>query len=302
MAPARSQLLYNKHKGLKTKFEHENHYLEREKETYLKNHKTDIRMMERRKELYSKRRNDIILKRSANESRRQRSASFSGTPGRTSAPPRLEREYSIMSAGDAADTTFVTEIKSRDSQSAGARQVTEHNNTETTRVPEMTKLPEVSKLCPPADTPDLRTVSPCMSTRSATPGKPYLLRQNLKTVRFLPTTTCCQIKTPPPIDLPIDERIKRFLASQADFNKTGPRTPLIPLNRKLNALSSPARGLAGLGVNMVKLESAFDEFLDDNTEEGLQKLVRYTTKLKASARNARNSSIMPRRRSILAAI
>lgn len=294
MAPARSQLLYNKHKGLKTKCQQENYNLDRERDSYLKSYKTDIRLMERRKELYSKRRNDIILKRSIAENRRR--ASVSGPPGRISAPPRLERTTSFTST---SDPTFITQLQTRESQSAGEQRQPSDQGKSVFTTPEMTKLPEVTKTQVLAtETPDLRTISPCMSTRSPSPGKPYLLRN--KSVRFLVSQTCPKKTTLEPLDLPVDERIKRFLATQVEFNKTGP-TSIFGLTRKLKSSNLPVKQ-GNLGVNMLKLEAAFDDFIQDNSDEGLQKLVRYATRVKATARNARNSAIMPRRMSLLATL
>lgn len=292
MSPARSQLLYNKHKGLKTKFEQENHFLNRERESYLKGYKGDIRLMERRKDIYSKRRNDIIMKRTVAESRR-RSASISGEIGRTSAPPRLEQSAAL---GSLDDSFFITELRPRESQSASVRLIVDQNKEACRRSPELEKTPEVNKLRPITETPDLRTVSPCVSNASLSPGKPFLLRQ--KSVRFLPSHTCCPLKNPLSTDVPVEERIKRFLAAQADFNKTGSRLTRSAQQRIVAKNHAPR----GLGVNLEKLENAFDHFCLNESNEELRKLVKYATKIKASVRNARNSSIMPRRASVLAPI
>ena len=297
MSPVRSQLLYNKHKGLKTKFEQENTYLAREKDSYLKSFKTDVRLMERRKDVYSKRRNDIILKRTIVESRK-RSSSISGPPGRTSAPPRLEREPLTAST---SDSVFITELQSRETMSANNKLTVEPTKPHCRCSSEIDKIQEVNtnRLCPLIETPDLRTVSPCDSTHSLSQGKPFL--QSQKAVRFLPGATCCTLKTPLSIELPVDDRIKRFLSKQIEFNTAGPRASTAQ-RRKLIESNRPARGCIGLGVNMSKLENAFDDFCKNESAEELQKLVRYATKVKATARNARNSAIMPRRLSILATV
>lgn len=274
IAPAKSQLLYNKHKGLKTKYEQESIYLEREKDSFLKAFKTEQRLMERRKDMYSKRRNDIIMRRASGDVRRRWSIS-----GRISAPARLEQD---LPTGSKTSETFITEISTRESKSAGARIAFVKN----------VQPLESSQIVPPI-MPDIRTVSPCVSMRTNTPGKPYLLRE--KSVHFQnnETETKDESNEKPSQELPIEERIKLFLNKQAEFNKRGPTTA----TRKIQAFTESTRPLvkkvSGLNLNMVNLESAFDEFCTDSSPDGLNKLVKYATKMKACARNARNSQIMP---------
>ncbi|XP_052788728.1 uncharacterized protein LOC128223488 [Mya arenaria] len=285
MAPARSQLLYNKHKGLKTKCEQRSYNLEREKDSFLKSYKTEHRLMERRRDSYVKVRNDIILRRSARGTRR---SSLSGPTGHISAPPRLEAE--MYSAGSRSDNAFITEIRLQGSKSADAR------TTFLRRSPE-----QMAKLAP-LDTPEMtsRQVSAC--TRSPTPGKPYLLRN--KSVRFLPGGSPCPHANKDVDDeedykqLPVEERIKRFLNAQSEFNIESAQ----PTRHRRKSLDPNMlrHQFGGLQVNSNKLESAFEEFVGDGTMDGFQKMKKYATKLKATVRNAQNSQIMPRRKSVFA--
>ncbi|KAH3799830.1 uncharacterized protein LOC127837561 [Dreissena polymorpha] len=287
ISPARSQLLYNKHKGLKTKYEQVESNLEREKESYLRSYKTDQRLMERQKEQYSKRRNTIILRRAVAERRR---SSFGG---RSSAPARLEADFLGSSE---MRPTFVTEINLRESKSADPRMTVPSRNPELT-----TLLPRLT-----ADTPDFRNLSPCIMNTSPSAGKPFLERK--KSVRFERLTSGCrrgakidentQIEEDSSV-LPIEDRIKRFLKSQGDFNKRVPEKINLVDSKKLQPIIN--RSLNGtLSVNLGKLENAFDEFCVDESDEGLHRMVRYAARLKANVRNAQNSSIMPRRASVFA--
>lgn len=280
VAPAKSQLLYNKHKGLKTKFEQESYYLEREKESYLKAFKTEQRLMERRKENYSKRRNDIILRRASAERRR------SSVGGRFSAPPRLEQDVLTESK---ADVTFITAITARVSKSAGAR----------TFVKEPRPLQQEqhtggTKLEPPA-VPDLRTVSPCFSVRTVTPGKPHLHRE--KSVRFENMKIIDTSLDKENVQLPIQDRIKNFLVAQTEFNKTGPKRTTEKLRRQYESSNREqlARRRSSFNLNMSKLETAFEEFCLDGSSDGLNKLVKYASKMRAFVRNVRPPSTVTAR-------
>lgn len=288
ISPARSQLLYNKHKGLKTKYEQLESNLDREKESYLRSFKTNLRLMERKKETYSKRRNTIILRNAFAERRR------SNLGGRSSAPARLEAD---LVGSSEVKPTFVTEVNLRESKSADPRMTLMSRN------PELTTLLPLQR----ADTLDFRNGSPCTTNRSPSAGKPFLERK--KSVRFERLTPGCRRGAKgdenAPIEedmspLPIEDRIKRFIKSQGEFNKrnTAEKTNLVD-SRKLQPIIQ--RSLNGtLSVNLNKLETAFDEFCVDGSDEGLHQMVRYAARLKASVRNAQNSSIMPRRASVFA--
>ena len=282
VAPAKSQLLYNKHKGLKTKFEQESYYLDREKESFMKSFKTERRLLERKKERYSKRRNDIIMRRASGDLRRRWSIA-----GRISAPPRLEQDRPTESKEDMT-STFITETPLRISKSAGART----RSKELEDLPPKQTLEKQHTLLPPA-TPDMRAVSPCVSTRTNTPGRPYLQRE--KSVRFqnLQIIHNEDDKGKEPMQIPIQDRIKNFLAKQTDFNKSGP-TIVTDKNGKMrqNDKQVFARRKSSVNLNMSKLEGAFNDFCIDGSSEAFDKLVKYTTKMRAGVKNARNSFLL----------
>ncbi|XP_060569186.1 uncharacterized protein LOC132727630 [Ruditapes philippinarum] len=282
VAPAKSQLLYNKHKGLKTKFEQESYYLDREKESFMKSFKTERRLLERKKERYSKRRNDIIIRRASGDSRRR----FSIT-GRISAPPRLEQEKSTESKENMK--TFITETPLRISKSAGAR--TRSKDLEDLSYKQTTEKHQA--LLAPV-TPDIRAISPCVSTRTNTPGRPYLQRE--KSVRFqnLGLGQTDDEKETHRVDTPIQDRIKNFLDKQTDFNKSGP-TIVTDKNGRMQKMDTRvlARRRSSVHLNMSKLEDAFNDFCIDGTTDGFDKLVKYTTKMRAGVKNARNSFLIP---------
>lgn len=283
MAPGRGQLLYNKHKSLNTKCEQEHFNLEREKESFLKSYKTDQRMMERRKESYVKKK-DLIARRSHTSSRR----SSLSTPGCVSAPPNLESDLTTLHSRLA----FITELKARESKSADPR----------TTFLEKPSHPRYLQL----EALDINSRQPSACSRSATPGKPFLTRN--KSVRFLPSgNTCPHSKKDAEEDeeeehriLPVDERIKKFLVAQNEFNNRDATTMVVRPIRPLFNPPKITRKIKAFSVNLNKLEDAFDDFCNDGSSDGLQKLVRYAAKLKASVRLARNSQIMPRRPSIFA--
>lgn len=280
--PVRSQLVYNKHKGLKTKCEQESYSLDKEKESYLRSFKTEQRLMERRKDRYSKRRNDIILRRASDDRKRSSQA------GRISAPPRLEQGYLTDSK---TDMTFVTEVPERVTKSAGARATfTERTSSAHRRTPDITNTITSA-------TDDSRTMYPVVSTRVPTPGKPYILRE--KSVRFQNMQIVNHNTTTDKVhaQVPVQERIKKFLVAQADFNTRGPTLVTdhdleIPDGRVPTSSKPPsARRISGMNLNLIKLESAFNVFCTDSSSDGLHKLVSYASRMKASERIARNSAM-----------
>ncbi|KAL4219574.1 hypothetical protein ACF0H5_022148 [Mactra antiquata] len=279
IAPARSQLLFNKHKGLKTKYEQVSQNLDREKDSFMRSYKTDQRLMEMKKERYSKRRNDIIQKRANTDYLGRR---------RSSLPVNLFSDNKFENA-------FITELPTRESKSAGARiHFQSHTPTLRDKTPEHTR----PSLLPV--TPDMRIVSACSTARSATPGKPFLQRE--KSVRFEHLDSkedekhvCEHIKSRVVFNVPIEERIKDFLNKQNNFN-TSPASamlPRLPGEKKYDAKQFLVKRPSALKLNLVKLESAFDDFCSENGTDGFQKLVKYASKMKASVRNARNSILEP---------
>lgn len=281
IAPARSQLLYNKHKGLKTKYDQVSHNLDKEKESYMRSYKTDQRLMERKKETFSKRRNDIIQKRAMTDYLGRR---------RSSLP--------INFPNPQEDNMFITSVPTRESQSAGPRI---HFQSQTPITPILREpSPDRTKHLNPI-TPDIRGVSACSTPRSATPGKPFLQRE--KTVHFDVINTnmdcnhvCEHIKSRIVFNVSIEDRIKQFLDKQHHFNTNPAPTKLPRLSRDLSTdskRSSERKQSTVENLNLVNLESAFDEFCADDSADGLQKLVKYASKMKASARIARHSIISP---------
>ena len=286
MAPNRSQLLYNKHKGLNSKCQQEKSYLEREKISFLRSYETDRRMMERKKERYAKSRHTITQRRMSSD----RSRTPDNDLGRNSAPPRLEGELSK------GDNTFLTQVADRQSQSAGAG-----------RHPKQQIISQVrSKLT--LLTPTSRRVSPEVTTRDTTSADssrrqpPYLGRVGRqKSVRFLGAqetnkTVTDEQTVEERTETPIEDRIKKFLEVQSEFN-----------NRRLDPLKcrgtpspsssctsgSIAKRYSGLQLKVSELELAFDKFCDNSNTDSYHKLIRYASKMKANIKNARNASLVP---------
>lgn len=312
VAPARTQLLYNKHKSLRNKCNQVAETLDKEKTFYLRSCETEQRLMERRKDWYSNRKNDITMRRNSGSSRRssQSTQSIKLDGGRLSAPPRLQNELLKR------DEVFLTQIGYRELKSAAARvsggQKEEKKNTIPTNLTDEEKVQSnISKAVGELQISSSnanREISPCPSARSrnsASPGKPHLIRQ--KSVRFTNIDdlqlqrTLEAVRSPEPC---LDDRIQRFLCTQKDFNKGETTTPVLGQDRtvhdKVSVLQGrevrvPSKDRRRMSVHnsLLKLESAFDDFCEDATQEKLHHLVKYATKMKMTVRGLRAGSIIP---------
>ena len=286
MAPTRSQLLYNKHKGLSGKCQQEKSYLDREKHAFLKSYQTDRRMMERRKERYAKSRHNIVMRRRSTDIRSR--TPDSDNLGRNSAPPVMEGK----SLED--QRPFVTHETTRGAKSA-----------EVMRYPRPyvhANGPSMTAILSPRSQFRVPSVSQSNSTPTQAPRRhpPFLSRETRqKSVRFQNNTDDDQTDTNETlqqrIDTPIEDRIKQFIESQETFNKrtVDPRHLRGIPSPGSSITSSVAKRYTGLKLKMTDLEMAFDNFCGNTSDDGFHKLVRYASKMKANVKIARNTSLVP---------
>ena len=279
LAPARSQLLFNKHKGLSSKCQQEHSYLDREKNSYLRSFKTDKRLMEMRKAAYDRKKVVLQQRRSSIDMR-------SGTPnqGRNSAPPRLQEQH-----------TFLTKIDGRESKSADAG----------VRVPRSPRgIPSHMNVVSPRSQftiPAAASAGKSRSTHGPVTHPPFLGRiGRQKSVRFQHNTA--DVDTTDDLGqtendkervyTPIEDRVKLFIERQLDYNKHQFEKKRITPSPS-STTSSVAKRYTGLKLKVSEIEKAFDNFCANNTEEGYHSLIRYAAKMKANVKNARNTSLVP---------
>ena len=281
MAPTRAQLLYNKHKGLNTRYRQEFSNLEREKTSYLRSFRTELRLMERRKDMYVKRRNDIQIRRQSADSRRR---SISTDGGRKSAPPRLEREVSK------GDNTFLTQLDPRDSKSAEPATSIDSFRNFNRPTTDRAKLTSAN----------LETsVTPCWTTPTPVVGKPYLKLERQKSVRFSATNTTnkeSEGTDKAPVELTLEDKIRNFMKAQSEFNKREiiPAAYMRSARLKQSSFSDTNQRNSGhQSTSMIKLENAFNDFCGNKSPESFSKLVKFASKIKNNFRNSGNLSIVP---------
>ena len=282
MAPSRSQLLYNKHKGLTSKCQQEHSYLDREKSSYLRSFKTDKRLMEMRKAGYDKKKVVIQQRRSSIEMR-------SGTPnhGRNSAPPRLQ------GSPTKDQHTFLTKIDGREAKSANAG----------TRAPRSPRaIPSNMVIMSPRSqftVPAAVTAGKSKPAHGPVTHPPFLERMGRqKSVRFqydsadVDKTDNSEKMDNERVYTPIEDRIKSFIEQQADFNKRQAEKRLVTSSPG-STTSSVAKRYTGLKLKVSEIEKAFDNFCVNTSDEGYHSLIKYAAKMKANIKNARNTSLVP---------
>ena len=286
MAPSRSQLLYNKHKGLSSKCQQEHSYLDREKNSYLRSYKTDKRLMEMRKAVYDKKK-VVIHQRRMSIDKRSKSPSSGINYGRNSAPPRLQQNP----AKD--EHTFLTKIGGREAKSA-------ETGVQPSRSPRgvpsnLVILSPRSQFTVPATV----TSGTSRPTRGPVFQPPFLERtERQKSVRFLHDTADVD-QTDKSEEMgterlgpPVEDRIKMFLEQQLDFNKRQAEKLRVTPSPG-STTSSVAKRYTELKLKVSELEKAFDSFCGNTTDEGYHSLIRYAAKMKANVKNARNMSLVP---------
>lgn len=279
MSPSRSQLLYNKHIGLTSKFHLERSYLERERNAFLRSYKTDKRLMEMRKQRYARAKHSIVQHRMSME-RRQSKTLDAENFGRNSAPPRLEQNL----AKD--EKTFLTRI-AREAKSV-------ENNSRNPNTKPSPDEPERKELLSPRSQftrPALSLVDSNMKGGPQT-HKPYLVRlDRQKSVRFQNTTNA---DNPDSADrtvverteTPIEDRVKQFLETQKEFNRRLAETDYLErsLYHAESTYSSVAKRSTGLTLKVSDLEKAFNRFCTNTSDDGYHSLVRYAAKMKANVK------------------
>ncbi|OWF36667.1 uncharacterized protein LOC110441343 [Mizuhopecten yessoensis] len=288
LAPARNQLLMNKHKTLGSKCLKAQRLYDKERESMLKNIVIEKRIMERKQQVLSRKKSDIMMNRVSSSVCSDRQIS---TPVLTvcskrggSAPAKLGwAEKNTNKPG-----VFLTEVAGagelrsqsvapaeRDKQWKQSSSPS-HGNLSKKAVGSASQLSMSSR----------RVISPFGSKRSS---------KRIKSVRFNDIRDHENQETDNYPSRPcVDGLVQQFVQTQAEFNQrpvTGSRNQWT----KRPDTNSPlvAKRYSTLSVNNNKLINAFDNFCLDKNKEDFQKLVRLASKLKSSVKMARNQSVVP---------
>lgn len=285
LAPARNQLLFNKHKTLETKCNAKKRVYEKEKSTVLKDFVIEKRMMQRKQQALFRRRSEILFQKVASgsgsdsESYGKSRDDSSGKRRLASAPPQLESE--LNDSKNSKPGFFLTEIR--------------HSAPMETAVP----TPHRSRMITPdgqsgMDTPNVWAFTPVSRSDSVSPFS----SKRVKSVRFensdIRNHTLNEMNTES--KPPLRERVQSFCKDQCEFNAKPPVTfrkresiykdtykdPLIA--KRYSAVKSPH----------VLLETAFNDMcINGSTKDDFKTLVKLASKIKANAKLARNQSVVP---------
>ncbi|XP_069122103.1 uncharacterized protein [Argopecten irradians] len=301
LAPARNQLLMNKHKTLESKCLMAHRLYEKERQSMLKDILIEKRIMERKKQALLRKKSDIMLNRVSSGATysKQNNTSVSKTSSTKrggSAPAKLG--WASKNPNKAG--VFLTEVSGEPrSQSVTTTEVSGESRSHSVAITEKDKYWGVSPSPSHGNTSmqvagsasqlsasSRRVISPFGQKRSS---------RRIKSVRFddnriLETQQTDSVHQPS-----VDGLVEQFVKAQVEFNtrpvigsadqnkttRPGTNTPIV------------AKRYSSLSVNNEKLINAFDNFCLDRNKDDFQKLVRFASKLKSSAKLARNQSVVP---------
>ncbi|XP_033763568.1 uncharacterized protein LOC117344836 [Pecten maximus] len=301
LAPARNQLLMNKHKTLGSKCLKAQRLYEKERESMLKNILIEKRIMERKNQALLRKKSDIMMNRvsSGVSSHRQNTTAVLKLPSKRggSAPAKIG-----WPDKNPSESVFLTEVSGETrSQSVTTTEISGESRSQSVAIPEKDKqwgvTPSPSHGNLSMQVAGSASQLSASSRRVISPFGPKRSSRRIKSVRFddnrLPenqqTDTYSRQSN-------VSGLVEQFVKTQVEFNKrppigsaeqyrvnnrSGSNTPLI------------AKRYSTLSVNNDKLINAFDNFCLDRNKEDFQKLVRMASKLKSSAKLARNQSVVP---------
>ncbi|XP_060065759.1 uncharacterized protein LOC132546080 [Ylistrum balloti] len=287
LAPARNQLLMNKHKTLGSKCLKAQRLYEKERESMLKNILIEKRIMERKKQVLLRKKSDIMLNRvsSGVSTHRENNTTVPKLSSKRSGSAPAKLDWTDKNPNKAG--VFLTEVcgESR-SQSVTTTEKDKHWEESSFRSHGNLSM-QVAGSASQLSASSRRVISPFGSKRSS---------RRVKSVRFDDNRLHGNQETEHHShQTSVDGLVEQFVKTQLEFNQrpatTTPEQKI--LSRPDTTSPLVAKRYSSLSLNKDKLINAFDNFCLDRNKEDFQKLVRLASKLKSSVKMARNQSVIP---------
>ena len=278
LKPNQCQLLLNKHKTLQTKYIQARDLFEKQLQSYIKDYTLERRLTERYRERLVCRKKELHIQRvqSAMEAKQIAEIELERTK---SAPVHKSKTPSpIRHIGKRSRGLFITEMdddKIYRLPTIAQKKDQKQAFFEGLSRPKSKAPKEEKSKTEPIHLGDKRFVTLPMKSEAALAGEK--LREENQELLL--------------------EKVKTFVEEMKEFN----RKPQTHDEASESLGSSKSRTITPLvakryctfSVDMLKIETAFDEFCRTNSKEDLHKMMKMAAKLKANVALARNQSLVP---------